>query len=197
MTEHQIYEFYNDFVKPVYAEIEARDNSLPVELLFEIHAAFDHLKRIHIDEEDETLACEKAHSHLKRGLLDAFKLKLKFHNKEYAQIDRNNKALSLIDNGNFYPALLTARKTLISTAREARLNEGLRKGNEAYEAWFSVSRQIDKIENDFFLSDKLAWSSRQSFIKNKRDWFVGFASGFFSSLVVAGIVALIQYFGSR
>ena len=41
---------------------------------------FDHLKRIHVDGESETLCAEKAFSHLKRGLLDAFKLKLMYHN---------------------------------------------------------------------------------------------------------------------
>jgi len=44
-----LYELYNSIVKPVYAEIEARANKLPGELLFEIHAAFDHLSRIYTD----------------------------------------------------------------------------------------------------------------------------------------------------
>lgn len=34
-----VFVFYRDYVKPLYCEIEARDNTLPVELLFEIHAA--------------------------------------------------------------------------------------------------------------------------------------------------------------
>ena len=46
MNEKDIYQFYNDRVKIVYCEIEAKNNTLPVELLFEIHSAFDHLKRI-------------------------------------------------------------------------------------------------------------------------------------------------------
>jgi hypothetical protein len=45
MTENQVYAFYQEFVKPIYSEIEARWNNIPVKLLFETYAAFDHLKR--------------------------------------------------------------------------------------------------------------------------------------------------------
>ena len=79
MTEREVYEFYNDKVKVAYSEIEARDNNLPVELLFEIHSALDHLKRFHLDEETEEESAEKAYSHLKRCVLDAYKLKLKYY----------------------------------------------------------------------------------------------------------------------
>lgn len=46
MTEKDVYRFYNEFVKVIYSEIEARNNTLPVELLFEVNSAFDHLKRL-------------------------------------------------------------------------------------------------------------------------------------------------------
>lgn len=39
MTENEVYEFYNDSVKVIYSEIEALNNSLPIELLFEIIGA--------------------------------------------------------------------------------------------------------------------------------------------------------------
>ena len=55
MTEREVYRFYNDTVKVIYSEIEARNNTLPVELLFEINSAFDHLKRIHVDNEPENI----------------------------------------------------------------------------------------------------------------------------------------------
>ena len=41
MTEQEVYKFYNEKVKIIYSEIEARNNVLPIELLFEIHSAFD------------------------------------------------------------------------------------------------------------------------------------------------------------
>ena len=68
MTEKEVYQFYNDYdyVKVAYSEIEAAGNNLPAELLFEVHSAFDHLKRIHVDGLPEELCCEKAFAHLKR-----------------------------------------------------------------------------------------------------------------------------------
>ena len=86
MTEQEVYEFYNNTVKIIYSEIEAKNNTLPVELLFEINFAFDHLKRIHIDGESEDLQSQKAYLHLKRGCLDAFKLKLKYFNDDVSKI---------------------------------------------------------------------------------------------------------------
>ena len=86
MVEAEVYQFYNDCVKTSYSEIEAKGNALPVELLFEINSAFDHLKRFHLGEEDELLSCEKAYSHLKRGLLDVFKLKLKYFNNDCSKL---------------------------------------------------------------------------------------------------------------
>jgi hypothetical protein len=38
MTEKEVYSFYNEKVKILYSEIEARENTLPVELLFEIQS---------------------------------------------------------------------------------------------------------------------------------------------------------------
>ena len=45
MNIKEIFEFYEQYVKPIYSEIEAKRNNIPVELLFETYAAFDHLKR--------------------------------------------------------------------------------------------------------------------------------------------------------
>ena len=99
MTEQDVYNFYANTVKVVYSEIEAKKNTLPVELLFEINSAFDHLKRIHVDDEDENLQAQKAYSHLKRGCLDAFKLKLKYFNADVAKIYNKKADLRIIDNG--------------------------------------------------------------------------------------------------
>jgi hypothetical protein len=42
----ELFEFYFDFVKPLYSEIQTR-NELPYETLFELNAAFDHVSRIY------------------------------------------------------------------------------------------------------------------------------------------------------
>ena len=110
MTEQDVYKFYNEKVKIIYSEIEARNNVLPIELLFEIHSAFDHLKRIHVDGESAEEQAGKAYSHLKRGCLDAFKLKLKFFNDDQKKVYDKKADLRIIDNGTFLTDFISERK---------------------------------------------------------------------------------------
>jgi hypothetical protein len=184
MTEKDVYQFYNEKVKILYSEIEARNNSLPVELLFEIHSAFDHLKRIHIDGEDESSCAEKAFSHLKRGLLDAFKLKLMYHNKDYSNLLNLKADLRLIDNGNFLPSLLYKRKEIIDIAKNARFFEGKKNTDEAFEKWYEVSELIDQFEKEFFNSSKIQWAKKISFFHFSITFIVGIIAGVIGSIIV-------------
>jgi hypothetical protein len=184
MTEKDVYLFYNEKVKILYSEIEARNNTLPVELLFEIHSAFDHLKRIHVDNEPETSCAEKAFSHLKRGLLDAFKLKLMYHNKDYEKLSKLKTDLRLLDNGNFLPSLLNKRKVIIDTAKKARLFEGKKDIDSAFEKWYEVSDLIDQFENEFFDSSKIQWAKNLSFLSFSLSFVVGIVTGVIGSAIV-------------
>ncbi len=183
MTEKEVYLFYNDKVKILYSEIEARNNYLPVELLFEIHAAFDHLKRIHVDGESEADCAEKAYSHLKRGSLDAFKLKLKYHNNDYTKLLNSKMDLSFIDNGKFLPSLLEKRKIIIGLAKEARLSEG-KPDDNAFEKWYEVSSLIDLFEKEFFDSTKLQWAKKINFFRDFRGIIIGIITGVIGTLIV-------------
>jgi len=184
MTEKEIYSFYNEKVKILYSEIEARENTLPVELLFEIHSAFDHLKRFHIDGEPESRCAEKAFSHLKRGLLDAFKLKLKYHNKDYEKLLKMKADLHLIDNGMFWPSLLSKRKTIVDVAKEARIFEGMKNPEDAFDKWYKVSDLIDQFESEYFESSKIQWARRLGFFNRFWKIFIGFVVGVLASAVV-------------
>jgi hypothetical protein len=187
MTEKDVYLFYNEKVKVLYSEIEARNNSLPVELLFEIHSAFDHLKRKHIDNEPEESCAEKAFSHLKRGLLDAFKLKLKYHNKDYEKLLKLKTDLRFIDNGNFLPLLLNKRKELIDIAKEARLFEGKKDIDNAFEKWYEVSGLVDRFEKEFFDPSKIQWAKKMNFLR----FTFTFAMGVITGVIGSAIVQLI------
>jgi len=184
MTEKDVYLFYNERVKILYSEIEARNNTLPVELLFEIHSAFDHLKRIHIDNEPETSCAEKAFSHLKRGSLDALKLKLKYHNQEYEKLLKLKADLRLLDNGNFLPTLLNRRKEIIDLAKQARVFEGKKDIDSAFEKWYETSNLIDQFEKDFFDSSKIQWAKKLSFLNFSLSFVVGIVTGVIGSVIV-------------
>lgn len=165
MTEKEVYEFYNNTVKIIYCEIEARNNILPVELLFEIHSAFDHLKRIHVDNEDERAAAEKAFSHLKRGVLDAFKLKLKYFNDDYNRLLKSKSDLRIIDSGKFLAGFLEDHKSIVATARQARIEESFRNIDNAFNNWYRTSILINEFEEKYFDSSKISWAKKQSFFR--------------------------------
>jgi len=186
MTEKEVYGFYNEKVKILYSEIEARENTLPVELLFEIHSAFDHLKRFHVDGESESRCAEKAFSHLKRGLLDAFKLKLKYHNKDYEKLLKMKADLHLIDNGTFWPSLLKERTTIVKLAKEARTYEGRKDIEDAFENWYKVSELIDQFESEYFRSPNIPWARKKWFFH--RFWKIIIA-------IIVGVIgsAIVQY----
>jgi len=196
MKEKDVYQFYNDKVKILYSEIEARNNSLPIELLFEVHSAFDHLKRIHVDGELEDHCAEKAFSHLKRGLLDAFKLKLKYHNDAYKKLMKSRIDLRLIDNGSFLPSLLKERKTIIDIAKEARLSEGKESIDVAFEKWYEVSELIDQFEKEFFDPAKIQWAKMLGFFHFSLVFIVGIITGIIGSAIVQylfpGIFAFLR-----
>ena len=197
MTEKEVYFFYNDKVKILYSEIEARNNSLPIELLFEIHAAFDHLKRIHVDGEPEDKCADKAFSHLKRGLLDAFKLKLKYHNDDYTKLIKSKTDLNFIDNGKFLPSLLGKRKIIIRLAKEARLFEGKTDIDNAFEKWYEVSGLIDQFEDEFFDPEKLQWAKKISFFRGFRGFIFGIITGIIVNVIVRYLFSFIFKFLER
>ncbi len=188
MTETEVYEFYNDRVKVAYSEIEAKNNALPIELLFEIHSAFDHLKRYHLGEDSEDEAAGKAFSHLKRGVLDAYKLKLKYFNEDYNRVFKKNSELRLIDSGKFLPSALRAKSKIIELAKTARLNESAKDVDQAFEYWYQTSGEIDEFEKVYFDSEKLGWAKKQGYFQFGVNFVMGVITGIIASIIVAFIL---------
>lgn len=182
-TQHDVYQFYNETVKPLYCEIEAQGNDIPVELLFETYAAFDHLKRIYVDGETEELCCKKALSHLKRGALDVFKLKLKYFNQEVQELLRSKGSLALIDNGQFLIHLTRDRVEINALAKTARIAEGRDKNTSSFDPWFQTSLKIDEFRSTYLGRDiTLQWASRMSFGIINTERVVSFLLGVIASI---------------
>lgn len=188
MTELDVYDFYNEKVKIIYSEIEARNNVLPIELLFEIHSAFDHLKRIHVDGEATDEQAGKAYSHLKRGCLDAFKLKLKYFNDDMKTVYNKKADLRIIDNGTFINDFIVERNKIVGCAKEARVMEGLKNVDDAFAKWYQVSTMIDAFEQRFFDSRKIQWAEKQSFFCFSGTFVIGVVTGVLASIIVSFIV---------
>ena len=187
MTEKDVFQFYNDYVKILYSEIEARNNTLPVELLFEIHSAFDHLKRIYIDKDDLETCSQKAYSHLKRGLLDAFKLKLKYFNDDCNKLLCKKVDLRIIDSGTYLIDLLRDKKVIFDKAKSARLNESQKDIDKAFEYWCETSGLINTFEDKYFDSEKIKWAEKQSFFHFGANFLLGIITGIIGSIIVSFI----------
>ena len=184
-----VYQFYQDNVKPIYSEIEARDNNIPVELLFETYATFDHIKRYYLNGESEETASQKAISHLKRGVLDAFKLKLKYLNKDIEILLNTKVDLQLIDNGQFISSLYKDRQEIITLAKKARLTEGKQSKEEAFQCWNEVSILIDDFEKKYFTQiHKIDWAKNRTFEWINKDSIRGLIVGILSSLLVGAML---------
>ncbi len=181
-TLAELFDFYNDYVKLLYSDVQT-DASLPAEVLFEINAAFDHVSRFYIYNEEEKVVVEKAYSHLKRSCLDIFKLKMKHTTDEY------NKMLALdigiIDNGEFEKNLHRIYHEAKQGARDARRLEGRPGENytsavHAFELWQPVYDKCVTLQNEFFLSPKVNWAKVHSSKVDKKSFVIG---------VVASLVA--------
>jgi len=181
MKIEEVYRFYQELVKPIYSEIEARWNVIPVELLFETYASFDHIKRFYVDNEDEHIASMKALSHLKRGVLDAFKLKLKYFNSDIEIFLSSNIDFQLIDNGEFISSFYKEKQQIVIKAKEARLSESKDGKEESFEGWFDVSLLIDDFEKKYFQHTyKIDWAKNKTFEWFNKDLSKGFLVGLLS-----------------
>lgn len=189
MQEKDVFQFYQDLIKPLYSEIEAEGNQIPVELLFEIHAAFDHLKRLHIDGSDVNVCCEKAMSHLKRGALDVLKLKLKYFNRDTEKLLECEKGLDLVDNGEFLSSLLADKSDIQQRARKARLTESNGNPATAFDAWLETSLKIDDFRDKYFIHHaKVAWANKKAFTWINKDSIRGAIIGLITGIVSSAIV---------
>ena len=185
MQIKDVFEFYQKYTKPIYAEIEAKRNQIPVELLFETYASFDHLKRYYLNEDSEKESSFKALSHLKRGILDAFKLKLKYFHDDLEKFLSLKIDFELIDNGAFIKNFHKERNEIYKIAKVARLNESKKDIDEAFEKWYEVSVKIDEFEEKYFNKlDKIEWAKKKTFSWINKDSIRGFIIGIISSLVV-------------
>lgn len=192
MKPSDVYEFYHTYLKPIYSEIEARNNRLPVELLFETFSAFDHLKRIYIEKADEAECCQRAFSHLKRGVLDAFKLKLKYFNDDVEKLLNSGIDFSYLDNGTYLPKMLHDKEGIHQIAMAARLAEAKHDINIAFEKWCETSLQINQFEQNYLAPlAKIEWAKRKTWHWLHNDTLRGLVIGVASSIVAS---ALLYYF---
>lgn len=117
----ELFDFYQNQVKVFYSAVQA-ENTLPLEILFELNAAFDHVSRHYVYGEPEHEVVLKSYSHLKRACLDVFKITLRETldmADELAKID-----VSLIDNGAYENCLRLQEEFYYHSAVDSAKTKG-------------------------------------------------------------------------
>ncbi len=162
-TLEELFGFYNSYVKLLYSAVQA-DGTLPVEILYEINAAFDHVSRKWVYDEDEEAVVGKAYSHLKRSCLDIFKIKLRDTIDDYKKLCEVDT--SILDNGSFDGRMHKFVYELRKKASVARRVEGKcdpdeNSAIESFEYWQPVYEDCLEFEKAFFLHSGLPWAKKK------------------------------------
>lgn len=188
--------FYYESVKPLYSEVQI-SNKIPVEMLFEVNAAFDHLTRFWQYGETETEVVKKAYSHLKRACLDAFKLKVKEVRDEYDEL--LSVDIGIIDNGEFEKGAIALFGEIRDGAVAARKAEGDTRLDSsrvyAFDLWVPVYEKCIAFQTGYFRSSKVDWARKHTRKVRWRDrWervVIGFLTGVVTTLIMRDLIPWI------
>ena len=146
---------YIQVISPLVLQYEVLGNTFPTEILNEIRAVFTHFAKYTLSD-DPTIKAKnltKAEGHIKRSILDCYKYLCLTYEDVYAKFDKRYKStdLSFVDNGEFLPKLLEARKNasaLLIDARKSDLtidSDDEVKTDEAYEKYEKAFDAYSKV----------------------------------------------------
>lgn len=197
----ELFDFYNNYVKVLYSSIQI-NNSLPVEVLFELNAAFDHISRKWCFGETDTQVINKSYSHLKRACLDIFKLQVKQVTIQYRELRKIDT--SVIDNGNFDKELIKLFQEIKIEAKNARKSEGDKRYDTdekvlAFDLWEPVYEKCIKLEQEFYLHGAVEWAKKKTRFFTIKNFILSvlasFIAGFFTKdLIIKAVKYIISLF---
>lgn len=154
-----LYKDYNNVIKPLIAEVEARTEQFPLPLFNEIRALHDHISRCYSEgatndsiEEDVV----KAQRHSLRIMLDCYKyLNLTLHDEvTLFECETKHIDLTVLQNGTFYPKYKEMRSNAIKLVRKAKTEEPLDSVKAldtyqlSYNAYTEIETLIDSVYTD-------------------------------------------------
>ncbi|MBN8644148.1 MAG: hypothetical protein J0L61_02780 [Planctomycetes bacterium] len=189
-TWGELFKFYYSDVKPLYSSVQI-SNALPVEVLFELNAAFDHVSRHWEYAESEADCVRKAYSHLKRSCLDIFKLMVKETTDQYREL--RSVDTSILDNGDFDRGVIELYEKIRTGAIEARRLESSAAAkaegiDSIFERWRVVFQDCVEFRKNYYLHGKIEWARRKQrrrrWLLVARDFLIGFVAGAASSALV-------------
>lgn len=150
-----LYVEYNEVIKPLIAELEAREEASPQPIFNEIRAFNDHIARCYRDDiESDKIAeeIEKAQRHIKRITLDCFKyLNVSLYEKIHKfEKQTKNIDLTVINNGLFYPKYRRLMKLTVQTVRQAKKEETVdtNRALEGYQEGYNLYCALEELIDD-------------------------------------------------
>ena len=174
----ELFKFYDDYVKLLYSQVQI-NNQLPVEVLFELNAALDHISRKWNYSDKEEYVVEKAFSHLKRSCLDIFKLQVKNATDQFNELRKIDT--SIINNGEFDRELVDLYYEIKTGARYARKEEGDTRSDKngyvkAFDLWEPVYENALKLENDFYYNKHIEWARHKNSMVTLKTFIISLAA---------------------
>ncbi|WP_425883676.1 hypothetical protein ACPYIV_14520 [Parabacteroides sp. ASD2025] len=185
-----LYMEYNQVIKPLIAELEAREETSPQPLFNEIRALNDHIARCYRENISDSEIFEeimKAKRHVKRLTLDCFKyLNVSLHDSiTRFEKQTRNVDLTVINNGLFYPRFRELNRLTVGMIRDAKRAEAintedaLAKYQEGYNLYCELENLVDDNMPD------VKWAKKKFLIRRGVTilaWFI--------SVLVSGILSI-------
>lgn len=195
---NHLFTLYKEKVNPLISVYNALENSFPIGVINELRDIFSHLTQslqvADSTEVDHHLS--KAHRHLKRAVVDAFKYASMAYSKVYDDFKESYKHVDLgyVDNGQLLPKLAKLNSEAEMLMHKAKMIEsGIHDDDEmyaAYEACFNRYAElyvciIDSLES----AEKLKLKAYEDEIATKKqhraDRIIGVAG------LIVGIAGII------
>lgn len=153
MEESQVYEFFNEKFKPIFADLVALLGEKPESILFEIEACFSHLAvaKTTDNETIKTKNFEKAYGHLVRAALDATKIIWYEYHQQSKVIASDVTFMNLGSNKNLSEIhnLYRECQNLAKTARTNEVKLTGRNSEVTLEEWYSAIGKLQEFLDSF------------------------------------------------
>jgi hypothetical protein len=187
----ETYKVYNEVIKPLIADIEARIEKFPLPLFNELRALNDHIAQCYRDDiTDEGIKDEikKAKRHTSRIILDCYKYLDVSIFLDIEKFERQTKYVDLtaINNGDFFQEYKKFRNGATVAVREAKKvessNNGLamEKFQEAYNSYCELEVLI--LNN----MGNVIWARKKYRVKQALKFFA-----YLLSAIISGIISVI------
>ena len=186
-TLEELFALYHDRYKPLYSYVQVLANQIPAELAFEMQAALDHISRHYQFQEPLERCLDLASRHIKRAILDCYKLMVRYILDEYEELRKID--LSIIDNGEFKRELRKLIAAIRVDATKARRYEGDTTAHgdwhTAFESWDVAFSNCVRFHEEFYLNENVDWARGKQWWKTWRQRVEGFVVGVISSFAAA------------